>query len=81
MISQRDFIVTLINAGKSTDNIQSLIIDCYGDKAYTMRSIRRIMATIAMGEMTKTTDLDLLLGLALIPMLLSSKNLWMLMEG
>ncbi len=58
MISQRDFIVTLINAGKSTDNIQSLIIDCYGDKAYTRR-IRRLM----LGEMAKTTDLNLLLGL------------------
>ena len=39
-------ISTLINSGKSTDVIQSLVIDCYGDQAFTRRSIRRIRSQV-----------------------------------
>ncbi len=56
MVAQKDFIVTLINAGKSTDNIQSLMIDCYGDKAHTRRSIRS-WQPLMLGEMAKKTQI------------------------
>lgn len=49
MAAQRDFIVTLINAGKSKDEIQSLTKDCYGTKAYTRRAINKISANISAG--------------------------------
>ena len=49
MASQRNFIVTLINGGKTTDAIQSLTMDCYGDKAYTRRAINKIKAQINAG--------------------------------
>ncbi len=50
MASQRNFIVTLIDGGKTTDAIQSLAKDCYGDKAYyTRRGINKIKAQINAG--------------------------------
>ena len=41
--------VTLFNTGKSTDFIQSMTVDCYGDKAFSRRHIRRIMTKIESG--------------------------------
>ena len=49
MSNQHDFILTLVKAGKSVYQVETLIKDSYGDQAFTKRSIQRIMKAVKEG--------------------------------